>query len=116
MHCLLSFFPHNSFFNKVKGKNMFVILIHYKKPLDVVDQYLEEHRNYLEGGYKQDHFIASGPKNPRTGGVILSQLKDKKQLMHVIEKDPFFIHGVAEFEVIEFDAVKHHPQFSGFVK
>ena len=94
---------------------MFLILLRYKQPLNVVDQHLVEHRQYLEAGYQKGYFIVSGPRNPRDGGVILSQLKDKQTITSVIHNDPFYLHGVADFEIIEFDPVKSHPDFTGFL-
>lgn len=94
---------------------MFVIMIHYKKPLDVVEHYLAEHRAFLEEGYQADFFIASGPKNPRTGGVILSQLQDREQLMRIIKNDPFILHDIADYDVTEFTPVKYHQNFKCFV-
>lgn len=94
---------------------MFVILITYKKPLEVVDKYLSEHAAFLERGYENDCFIVSGRKIPRTGGVIFSQLKDRGQLEGIIKQDPFHIHGIAEYEIIEFVPGKYHPKFALFV-
>lgn len=94
---------------------MFIILLNYKKPLEIVDQYLAEHRSFLEVGYKNNYFVVSGPRNPRTGGIIISQLKDKNQLEKIISQDPFHIHGIADFELIEFSPVKNHPDFSSFI-
>jgi len=76
---------------------MFVVLIHYKQPITEVEKHLASHRAYLGECYKKDYFIASGPQNPRTGGVILSQLSDKNQLQEVIHQDPFHINGVSDF-------------------
>jgi hypothetical protein len=38
-----------------------------------------------------------------------------KQLEAILKNDPFAVHGVAEFEVIEFSPVKYHPDFAVFV-
>lgn len=95
---------------------MFVILLHYKKPLADVDRWLTEHRTFLEQGYQHNLFIASGPRNPRTGGVILSQCQDRAVLEDVLAQDPFRVHDIADYEVIEFTAVKHHPQFAAFLR
>jgi uncharacterized protein YciI len=94
---------------------MFVIQVKYIKPIETVDKFLVEHRAYLDEGYRNNYFIASGPKNPRTGGIILSQLTDRAILEAVLQNDPFLIHGVAEFDVIEFSPVKYHPNFSSFI-
>lgn len=94
---------------------MFLITLRYIKPLEEVDQYLADHRLFLEQYYKKDCFIVSGPMNPRVGGVILSQLADRDQLMAILHQDPFYIHDVAEFDVVEFTPVKYHVEFASFV-
>ncbi len=94
---------------------MFVIQLHYKVAIEQVDHYLIEHRNFLEAGYQKNYFIASGPKNPRTGGIILSQLKDRAQLEAILSEDPFLIHGVADYEIMEFTPVKFHADFAKFI-
>lgn len=94
---------------------MFIIMLQYKAPLEVVDQYLTAHRNYLEEGYKKNYFVASGPRNPRTGGIILSQLKDREQLIKVLNQDPFTLNGIVDFEIIEFNPVKYHQDFATFI-
>jgi uncharacterized protein YciI len=94
---------------------MFLITLQYKKPIDIVEQYLVEHRAFLERGYAKDYFIVSGPKNPRTGGIILSSLKDREKLMEILKEDPFLVHDIADYEVTEFIPVKYHKQFAYFV-
>ena len=94
---------------------MFVIQLQYKVAIEKVDHYLLEHRNFLEAGYQKNYFIVSGPKNPRTGGIILSQLKDRAQLEKILSEDPFSLQGIADYEIIEFTPVKFHADFEGFV-
>jgi uncharacterized protein YciI len=94
---------------------MFIVLTTYKKPLEIVDQYLAQHRSYLEEGYKKDYFIVSGPRNPRTGAIIFSQLKDKKQLEHILMNDPFSLNQIWEYEIVEFEPVKFHDKFKHFL-
>lgn len=94
---------------------MFIVLISYKKPLDVIDQYLVPHRSYLDKCYQQNLLIASGPRNPRTGGVLISQLDDRHKLESFLKQDPFYIHNVADFEIIEFTPVKYHKDFHHFI-
>ena len=56
---------------------MFIINITYKTALDKVDLFLEQHIEYLNNQYELGNFLASGKKNPRTGGVILSNVTCK---------------------------------------
>lgn len=95
---------------------MFIVLITYKKPLAIIDEYLVSHRSYLDEGYKNNLLITSGPKNPRTGGILFSQLNDREQLENFLQKDPFYIHDVADYEIIEFTPIKYHANFANFIK
>ncbi|MCD8524411.1 MAG: GTP cyclohydrolase [Gammaproteobacteria bacterium] len=94
---------------------MFIIQLTYKASLEQVDKYLVSYREFLDTGYRRNYFMASGPKKPRTGGIILSALKDKAQLEDFLKDDSFFIHGIAEYELIEFFPVKFHPDFERFI-
>ena len=81
---------------------MFIISLNYKVSIKEVEQYLSDHVRYLEEQYSLGNFIASGRKVPRTGGVILSNLKDRNLVESIIAEDPFKINAVADYEVIEF--------------
>ncbi len=94
---------------------MFVVLVTYKKPLEIVDKYLADHAVFLDQGYEKNYFIVSGRKNPRTGGVIISQLKDRSQLEGILKRDPFHIQEIADYEIIEFIPGKYHSDFSAFI-
>ena len=94
---------------------MFLVLITYKKPLEEIDHHLAAHRSFLDEGYKNDFFIVSGAKNPRTGGVIISQLSNRDQLEKILKNDPFLIHDIAGYEIVEFIPTKFHQNFSGFI-
>lgn len=94
---------------------MFIIELTYKESLEQIDQYLAEHRAFLDNGYKENYFVASGPKNPRTGGIIISQLKNRAQLENILKKDPFWVHDVADYKLIEFSPTKWHANFATFI-
>ena len=83
-------------------KNVFIISLNYKCALEEVEKRLEDHIAYLKSEYAQGHFVASGRKIPRTGGIILSCLADKDQLKQILARDPFNTAGVADYEIIEF--------------
>jgi uncharacterized protein YciI len=94
---------------------MFIVMINFTQPLDVIEQHVADHRQFLRDCYKKDYFVASGPRNPRTGGVIISQLKDRAELEKIIHQDPYHLRGVAEYEVIEFNPVLYHEDFAQFI-
>jgi uncharacterized protein YciI len=94
---------------------MFIIIMTYTAPLTTIDQHLASHRDYLQQGYEQNYYIASGPQNPRTGGILISQLKDREQIEGIMNNDPFTLLNLADYEIIEFNPVKYHPDFAAFV-
>ncbi len=81
---------------------MFIVSLTYIKDMETVDFYLKEHVEYLKEQYAKGFFIASGRKVPRTGGIILSNIKEKEALMEVLKKDPFYKNKVANYDIIEF--------------
>lgn len=81
---------------------MYIINITYKIDLEVVEVYLQEHIKYLKNEYSKGNFIASGRKNPRTGGVILSKIESKAKLEGILKKDPFYVNNIADYDIIEF--------------
>lgn len=90
---------------------MFVISINYIKPLEEVEPHLEAHRAFLDRHFADGHFIAAGRKVPRTGGIILAKAAGREQLNDLISADPFYVHEVAEFDVVEFEPTKTAPGF-----
>jgi uncharacterized protein YciI len=95
---------------------MFLILITYKKPIHEIEQHLTVHREFLEEGYQQNYFVVSGPRNPRTGGIVISQLNNRKQLEDIIKNDPFIVHDLVDYEIVEFTPVKYHKDFADFIE
>ncbi|WP_044200813.1 YciI family protein [Flammeovirga sp. OC4] len=81
---------------------MFIINLTYKTDLKQVDQYLEQHIEYLNEQYNLGYFLASGRKVPRTGGVILSNIESKTELLAILEKDPFHKNELADYDITEF--------------
>lgn len=95
---------------------MFVIDLHYIVPLEKLDAHMTEHVKYLHKYYKQNIFIASGRKVPRTGGIILAHGRSKTEIEEILQEDPFFVHKLAEFTVTEFLTSQTHPDFKKLLK
>ena len=81
---------------------MFVVELTYVKPLSEVDKHLDAHLVYLAEKYAEGTFLISGPKEPRTGGVILASAKSREELLITLAADPFQLQGIADYRVTEF--------------
>ncbi|HVV83133.1 MAG TPA: YciI family protein [Kofleriaceae bacterium] len=93
---------------------MFVVVLTYVKPLAEIDRHMREHMRFLREQYAAKTFIASGRQVPRTGGVILARAASKEALAAIMQQDPFFQHGAATFEILEFRTSQHDPAFAPF--
>ncbi|HMM65984.1 MAG TPA: YciI family protein [Dokdonella sp.] len=81
---------------------MFLIVLTYTKPLDVVDRHLEAHRAFLSRGYEAGVFLLSGRREPRQGGIILAASDSEENLRALLATDPFQVHEVASYALIRF--------------
>jgi uncharacterized protein YciI len=81
---------------------MFVIELTYKADLAEIDAHMAAHVIFLKKYYAAGNFLVSGRKIPRDGGIILAVGKNRRLIEAIIEEDPFFEHGLADFRIIEF--------------
>ncbi|KHK04394.1 YciI family protein [Desulfovibrio sp. TomC] len=94
---------------------MFLVILTYQKPLEVIDALLEAHFRYLEDTFARGVFLASGRQEPRTGGVILARAESRSILETILADDPFAREGAANYEIIEFIPGKVAPQLSALL-
>ncbi|HEV2538703.1 MAG TPA: YciI family protein [Frateuria sp.] len=91
---------------------LYLILLDYLRPLDEIDRHMERHREFLARHYEAGHFLLSGRKEPRTGGVILATAKTTEEVSQWISEDPFSRARVAAYTVIRWQptmAASGHP-------
>lgn len=95
-------------------KKLFICKVNYIQPLELVEKYLAEHRAYLKLGYDSNNLLASGPRNPKDGGLIIARFDSKEEVAKFAKNDPFCINGIAVYEIIEFEAVLHADCLKSF--
>lgn len=79
----------------------FLIHLTYAKPIEVVQEFTPSHRAYLRTKFDEGILLFSGPRVPRTGGVLFGKAEDVSVIDNMIASDPFKVNGVADYEVIE---------------
>lgn len=95
---------------------MFLIQVTYTKPIGEIDKHLANHRAFLDKFYISGNLICSGPRNPRTGGIILCNFKSIDDVLNFTHQDPFYINDIASYEVIEFNPIKYTKAFEPFIQ
>jgi uncharacterized protein YciI len=83
---------------------MFLIELTYKVDLKKIDAHMAAHVRFLRKHYASGHFLLSGRKIPRDGGIILAVGANRAQVEAIVQEDPFYTHGLADFRVVEFRA------------
>ncbi len=94
---------------------MFIVQLTYKTPISEVDKYLQSHREFLDYYYKQGLLLVSGPIKPRTGGIIIALTKDKAYLESILQKDPYYLAEIADYQLIEFTPVMHRDELKDII-
>lgn len=90
----------------------FIVEIKYKVPFGKLSHIVDEHRSFLDSGYKNNFLLCSGPKNPKNGGVVIARANSEEEIRKFFENDPYHTNDVAEHTFIEFSPVK----FQEFLK
>jgi len=74
-----------------------------------------EHKTYLEKEYKSNKLMFGGRKVPRTGGILISQHADERELKNVLNSDPFIKSGAVSYSITEFIPVMAAEAFENLV-
>ena len=88
---------------------MFVIELIYKAGLKNIDAHMKAHMRFLSAHYASGHFLVSGRKIPRDGGIIIAVAETREEIEAIAAADPFVANGLAEARVIEFRASQRAP-------
>jgi uncharacterized protein YciI len=95
---------------------MVLLLLKYVKPIAEVERLMPAHRAFLDRFYREGKLVLSGPREPRTGGVILADVDTELEAMKIVIEDPFFTEKVADYELVRFEPTRSDPRFSAFVE
>lgn len=79
-----------------------LLIVTYTAPLERIDALLPAHVRYLDRFYASGEFLASGPRSPRHGGVIVAHAPDRHHLDEIVATDPFVQAGAATYSIVAF--------------
>lgn len=84
----------------------FLVEINYTVPLPQIEAATPAHRAFLQTGYERGVLLCSGPKVPRTGGVVIARGESLEAVQEFFTGDPFQKQQLADYRFVEFNPVK----------
>ncbi len=97
------------------SKQLFLIVLSYKKDLAEIDALMKTHVAYLKKYYKLKKFIVSGRQIPRTGGIIVCAAADFNEVEAIVKEDPFIKKKAAEYSITQFLASMCSADFTSLL-
>jgi len=94
---------------------MFSIELTYQVPFSEIEPYLADHLAFVDQGFASGHFLASGRKVPRTGGLIFCRAADQAEVTALMQADPFVSQKLVELRIVEFAASRTTEGFTGLL-
>jgi uncharacterized protein YciI len=94
---------------------MFLLELTYTADLARIDAAMKAHMRWLNAQYAAGHFLVSGRKIPRDGGVIIATGASRGAIEAIANEDPFVSQGLATVRVVEFRASQKAPDVQRWV-
>ncbi|APC97464.1 YciI family protein [Francisella frigiditurris] len=91
-----------------------IVELKYIKSEEEIARIRPAHREFLDIGYKNKLFLASGPKEDKSGGVILA-VGDINEVKEILKDDPFYKEKIAEYSFTSFNAVKSASEIASLL-
>jgi uncharacterized protein YciI len=84
----------------------FIVEITFTAPIARIEEIVPQHRAFLQTGYDRGWLLMSGPKNPRTGGIVVARAPSLDEIQAFFGQDPYQLGQVATYRFTEFSPVK----------
>jgi uncharacterized protein YciI len=93
----------------------FIVTITFQVPFESFGEAVARHGAFLAQGYEGGMLLISGPRTSRTGGVIVARAESEAALRTYLDRDPFKLEGLADYDVAEFSPTMTAPLLADWV-
>ncbi len=93
----------------------FVVTLTFLTPFESFGEAVPRHAAFLREGYDAGMLLVSGPREPRTGGIVVARAGSEEALRTYMDRDPFALEGLATYDVAEFSPTMSSPVLSEWV-
>jgi uncharacterized protein YciI len=82
----------------------------YLAPFEELAELIPKHREFLQKGYDDGHFLCSGPQVPAHGGFLLARAESLARLQELLAEEPFTKAKKMRFSrITEVNPVQYQP-------
>ncbi len=85
---------------------MYIVLLNISGNKEQAAEYMAEHKAWLQRGFDDGVFLASGNLSGPPGGGILIHGLNEDELQQRLNQDPFVTHGIVTIQIIEITPTK----------
>jgi len=93
----------------------FLVEIEYTAPIEIINMIVDEHRQFLQTGYDKGWLLMSGPKFPKTGGLVICRAPSMEAIQEFFFTDPYQQHNAASYRFVEFDPVNYQTFMNDWI-
>ncbi|XHS79223.1 YciI family protein [Burkholderiaceae bacterium UC74_6] len=90
---------------------LFIVTLTYRAAADDIEAQLPAHRDWLAQHIAGGRFLAAGPLEPRSGGLIAAHCEDRAELDAMLASDPFVALGLVDVGVLAAEPALRHADF-----
>ncbi|SDE18556.1 YciI family protein [Kordiimonas lacus] len=82
-------------------QNLFIIDLEYRTSREDALPFMEDHLAFVQKYFDAGTFLASGPKVPLIGGVIIAKAESREALEAIVREDAFHINECCHYSITE---------------
>jgi uncharacterized protein YciI len=91
---------------------VFIVLLKMSGNKERAAECMAEHKAWLQQGFDEGIFLASGNLTGQPGGGILVHGLSEAEVLQRLSQDPFVIHGIVTAQVIGITPSKVDPRLA----
>ena len=95
--------------------DFYTIKVTYKVSVERIMETVPAHREHLAKYYAEGLILFSGMQLSKEGGMIVMRSPNREKVDGMIKDDPFNLEGLAEYEVVAFEARAWQPFLEDWV-
>ena len=88
---------------------MFLLSLTYLVPFAEIEPLMAPHMAWVDAHYQSGHFLLSGRKVPRTGGLLVARADSRAAVAAIVAADPFTQAGAVQYDITEFTPTRVAP-------